>query len=154
MKTKILLLLAVGSLLLTNGFAQTNRPSRDVPMYNTISATSLLLTDTVTNTGTAVVRTRAMKGDANTTTIQAVALEISGTTAGTITLQGSLDGVNFKAIPTIDTQTSVTTATATDVGTPQVFTWRLNGSPYLWYQVSWTGTGTMVATLAARLMSH
>lgn len=144
---KILILFAL-AFSTVEGVAQQ---SQDVALYNSLGTN--LLTDTVTNTGTAVISTRRLPGHRNTTTITIVCTEISGTTGGTITIQGSIDGTNYKAIPTVDTQTSITTATALDVAS-QVFTWRLNGSPYLYYRVSWAGTGTMSATVAGRLMSH
>lgn len=109
--------------------------------------------DTVTNTGTGTLTSVRVNGPGDNVTIVVVCTKISGTVAGTITIQGSLDGTNYKAIPTVETQTSITTATALDVAS-QVFTWRLASSPYLYYRVSWTGSGTMAASFAAKLMKH
>lgn len=124
-------------------------------LYNALGTN--LMTDTVTNAGTGYVQVRTVNMLApklcNSTSFQVVLTEISGTTGGTVTLMGSLDGTNYKAIPTNDTQTSITTLTALDVAS-QVFTWRLAGSPYPYYRVSWTGTGTMSATVAARLFRN
>lgn len=110
-----------------------------------------IFSDTVTNTNTNYLTSYAQtRTQVNTTAFVVVVTKISGTVAGTITLQGSLDGTNFKAIPTVDTQTSVTTVTAADASA--VYTWRINGSPYTYYRVSWTGAGTMAASFTARLI--
>ena len=143
--------MAMIALLLMAGISGYAQTSVDVTLKNYQYTT--LLTDTVTNTGVGAVTSARISGPAQGVTIAVVLTEISGTTAGTLTLQGSLDGTNFKAIPTEETQTSIATATALDVAS-QVFTWRIKNSPYLYYRVSWTGTGTMSATIAGRLMKH
>jgi len=123
-------------------------------LRNSLGTASVpILSDTVTNTGTGTLSSIRVNGPGDNVTIVVTCTEISGTTAGTITIQGSLDGTNYKAIPTNETQTSITTATALDVAS-QVFTWRLASSPYLYYRVSWTGSGTMAASFAAKLMKH
>jgi len=106
--------------------------------------------DTVTNAGTGTVQCRILK-DLPTvnTTIQVNVTKISGSVGGTISLQGSLDGTNWKALNTAETQTALATVTATDA--TNVYHWRLNGSPFLYYRVSWTGTGTMSASFSAQL---
>lgn len=106
--------------------------------------------DTVTNTGTVYLTTpRISNAPATSTTIWVAVTKISGTVGGTITLQGSLDGTNFKAINTVDTQTALATITATDAS--NTYHWRLAGSPFLYYRVSWTGTGTMAASFRAQI---
>lgn len=105
-------------------------------------------TDTVTNTGVGFLSV-SIPGNAERVSFQVVVTEISGTIAGTITVQGSLDGTNYKAIPTLDTQTSITTATALDVAS-QVFVWRLSAHSFPYYRISHTGTGTMAATIAGK----
>lgn len=109
-----------------------------------------LTLDTVTNSGTAYLTTRALKADlVHRTTIQVNVTKISGTVGGTISLLGSLDGTNFKALNTVETQTALATITATDA--TNVYHWRLTGGPFLYYRVSWTGTGTMSASLSAKV---
>ena len=106
--------------------------------------------DTVTNTGTVYLTTpRISNAPPTSTTIWVAVTKISGTVGGTITLQGSLDGTNFKAINTVDTQTALATITATDAS--NTYHWRLAGSPFLYYRVSWTGTGTMAASFRAQI---
>ena len=109
-----------------------------------------LTTDTVTNTATAYVTTRVLANrQVVSTTIQIVVTKISGTVGGTITLQGSIDGTNFKALNTPNTQTAMATITAADA--TAIYHYWLAGCPYQYYRVSWTGTGTMSATVAAKL---
>lgn len=109
-----------------------------------------LTVDTVTNTGTSYVTTRALKADFTAhTTVQVNVTKISGTVGGTISLQGSLDGVNFKALNTLDTQTALATITATDA--TNSYHWRVTGGSFLYYRVSWTGTGTMAASFSAKI---
>lgn len=109
-------------------------------------------TDTVTNTGTGIVQFDPVSGGGNSTTIVVRVTKISGTVGGTITLQGSLDGTNFKALNTPNTVTALATITATDA--TNTYHWILLGSPFRHYRISWTGTGTMSATLDGDLLKH
>lgn len=110
-----------------------------------------LSTDTVTNTATVYLQSpRVEAAAATSTTIWIAVTKISGTVGGTITLQGSLDGTNFKAINTVDTQTALATITATDA--TNTYHYRLAGSPFMYYRVSWTGTGTMSASFSAKIL--
>lgn len=115
-----------------------------------------LNSDTVTNTATIYLSTAVRVSSSNsamqTTTVQVNVTKISGTVGGTISLLGSLDGTNYKALNTAETQTALATITATDAS--NVYHWRLNGSPFLYYRVSWTGTGTMSASFTAKLVKH
>jgi hypothetical protein len=107
-----------------------------------------ITSDTVVNTATIYLQSPAMTPAAATsTTIWIAVTKISGTVGGTITLQGSLDGTNFKAINTVDTQTALATITATDAS--NTYHYRLAASPFPYYRVSWTGTGTMSASFRA-----
>lgn len=109
--------------------------------------------DSVTNTGTAYLSTTAqLKSGVTSLAIQVVATKLSGTVAGTISLLGSVDGVNFKAATVAEASTAIPTWTATDVAS-QTFIWRLAASPYTYYRVSWTGTGTMLATQTATIIT-
>lgn len=148
MKIKLIGLLLVAFL----GIAATSQ-AQLATFYNSLGTN--LLTDTVTNTGVGVVSTTTALSstqDYDGTTIQVVVTKISGTVGGTISLQGSLDGTNWKALNTAETQTALATITAADASAQ--YHWRLNGSPFLYYRISWTGTGTMAATVAAKLYRH
>jgi hypothetical protein len=106
----------------------------------------------VTNGETGVLQIRN-GGAANSTSIVVVVTKTSGTVAGTITLQVSLDGTTWKAMNTPSTATALATFTATDVATNS-FHWWFLGNPFPYYRVSWTGTGTMVATASAKILSR
>jgi hypothetical protein len=137
---KLLLSLAILTIVVCAS-AQENLKS----VYN-------LNSDTVTNTGTVYLTSPRLAGAKETTTIQVNVTKISGTVGGTISLMGSLDGTNFKALNTAETQTALATVTATDAS--NVYHWRLNGNPFLYYRVSWTGTGTMSASFTAKVLSR
>jgi hypothetical protein len=111
-----------------------------------------LTSDTVTNTGVVYLTSPRMVGAKETTTVQVNVTKISGTVGGTISLQGSVDGTNFKALNTAETQTALATITATDA--TNVYHWRLTGNPFLYYRVSWTGTGTMAASFTASVLQR
>lgn len=113
---------------------------------------STTVVDTVTNTGTGVLYTKSRVNGPGTVSLQVTVTKVSGTVAGSITVLGSLDGLTFKAISTRETQTAVTAITATDASNTYLV--RLTDSPFLWYAVSWTGTGTMVATFTGKIMKH
>lgn len=109
-----------------------------------------LTRDTVTNAATIYLTSPTLiAAPATSTTIWIAVTKISGTVGGTITLQGSLDGTNYKAINTVDTQTAEATITATDAS--NTYHYRLAGSPFPYYRVSWTGTGTMSASFTAQI---
>jgi K+-sensing histidine kinase KdpD len=106
--------------------------------------------DTVTNTATIYLQSPALSSaPATTTTVWVSVTKISGTVGGTITLQGSLDGTTYKAINTVGTQTALATITATDAS--NTYHWILQGSPFTYYRVSWTGTGTMAASFTSQI---
>jgi len=104
----------------------------------------------VTNTGTATV-TSTILNSYETATIQAVFTKTSGTLGGTATLQASLDGTNYATVATAATVAGAATYTVTDVASQSVI-FIINGAPYKYYRVSWTGTGTMVGTIAAYIL--
>jgi hypothetical protein len=117
----------------------------------TFKSTYSLASDTTVDAGTTYLTSPAIPGPGKTT-IQVVVTKISGTVGGTISLQGSLDGTNFKALTTEETQTALATITATDAS--NVYAWRLSGNPFTYYRVSWTGTGTMSASFTAKSITH
>ena len=141
----------------TLGNPSSNKHS-SITMLSDISLGS----DTATNSGTSYVQTR-VRGWYNTISIQAVATKISGTAAGTLTLQGSLDGTNFVTVP-INYLFDVTgqepykvdgTATLTVLNqttTTKIFT--IIGSPFQYYRLSHTGTGTMAVRLRGYMLTN
>ena len=123
--------------------------AQDVTMRNA-SASS---TETITNGGTGIL-TGTVRGHKNTVTVQVTITKTSGTVAGTLTLQGSLDNVSYKAalLPN-GVSTAVNTYTATDVAS-QTFIWQLDKNAYNYWRISYTGSGTMVATMTGVLLAH
>lgn len=119
-----------------------------------VQADPLKTVDTVTNTATAYVSTprKVAGGTSASTTVWVTVTKISGTVGGTISLLGSIDGTNYKAINTMGTQTAMATITATDAS--NAYHWYLTGSPFTYYRVSWTGTGTMSASFTAKLLAR
>lgn len=79
----------------------------------------------------------------NTVTIQSVVTKISGTVAGTVTLQGSIDGTNYVTVNS--SYADVTSYSPTDVATSSKL-FVVTGSPYRYYRLSYTGAGTMSAS--------
>jgi hypothetical protein len=117
--------------------------------------------DTVTNTGTKNLTAAKVTLHYRTVSIGITVTKVSGTLAGTITLQGSIDGVNYATIPTayIETpasQTPYTTGGAATFTVPnytaptKIFT--IIGSPYVYYRASYTGSGTMVGTIKGNIL--
>lgn len=144
---KLLLVISLMCFAL-GAYAQIFVPQSAVLKVGGTGVDSLL----VTNTGTSFIYARA-SGPANSATIQFVAHKVAGTVAGTVTLMGSVDGVHFKPALAAEVSTAIPTFTATDVAT-QSYIWRLNGSPYPYYGISWTGTGTMTAYFRGRVVTH
>ena len=104
----------------------------------------------VTNTAT-VACSLQVKTSNNTVTVQAVVAKTSGTIAGTVTLQGSVDGVNYETVPVSLVAGGASTYTATDLAL-QAKTFVITGSPFLYYKLSYTGSGTMVGTLSGYVL--
>lgn len=100
--------------------------------------------DTVTNAETEYL-TVTLKGTYDVVTIQYVCNKLSGTVAGTATLQASLDNTNFIDLDTV-TNTNVSAQTF-------IFnTSTTSPSRYLYYRVKCTGTGTMAARVYAYVL--
>jgi hypothetical protein len=129
--------------IVTASFTESKAQSKTMLSVYSLSS------DTVTNTGTVYLTARGAQQNTSYTTVQVVVTKISGIVGGTISLQGSVDGTSYKALNTAETQTALATITATD--TSNVYHWRLNGNPFQYYRVSWTGTGTMAASFTAQL---
>lgn len=96
--------------------------------------------DTVTNSGTASKVIRLTAGYAGIA-IQAKATEISGTSAGTIKVQGSLDGTNFTDIGSAYTVTDVAS---------QSTMFYVSAPVPVYVRVLQTGSGTMSSVLTVR----
>ena len=118
-----------------------------------VSAQSFTMTGNdvvVTNTAT-VACSLKVSNAYNAVTVQAVVTKTSGTIAGTVTLQGSVDGVNYETVPVSLVAGGASTYTATDLAL-QAKTFVITGSPFLYYKLSYTGSGTMVGSLAGFIL--
>lgn len=142
MKKLIFLLAAIVFLIGATAFNSNAQVSLKSP-YS-------LTSDTVTNTGTAYLSTSYLQPSGAPTLIWVAVTKISGTVGGTISLQGSIDGTNWKALNTPDSQTALATITATDA--TNTYHWRLAHSHFTYYRVTWTGTGTMSASFTAKIL--
>jgi hypothetical protein len=107
-------------------------------MTSNVSLTS----DTTTDTGVSYVGL-GVTNWYNTVTIQSVVTKISGTVAGTVTLQGSIDGTNYVTVNS--SYADVTSYSPTNVATSSKL-FVVTGSPYRYYRLSYTGAGTMAAS--------
>lgn len=110
-------------------------------------------TATITNAATVTLTSPAVASGAASAYIQVNITETSGTTAGTITLVGSVDGTNWVALTDATSVPTITTKTATDVAS-QNFFWNIPRNPCRFYRVSWVGTGTMVDTFTAQMTTR
>jgi len=107
-------------------------------MKSNVSLTS----DTTDNTGVSYVGLGVEKWYERVT-IQSVVTKISGTVAGTVTLQGSIDGTNYVTVNS--SYADVTSYSPANVATSSKL-FVVTGSPYRYYRLSYTGAGTMSAS--------
>jgi len=135
---KILFILSMFLLIASASHAQTG-------IFAMTGANTLAL-DTVTNTATKYMSGTA-KGYMKTVAVQVTFTKISGTLAGSATLQASVDGVSFYPVP------GAGTFTLTDVAS-QGAVWSVIDSPYQFYRVSITGSGTMAASFSGQLLNR
>ena len=98
----------------------------------------ILTGDTIVNTGT-TSKVLKFTGAYSGTTLQVNVSLVSGTGAGTLTLSGSLDGVNYKTIGSAYTITNTATQAAQFTVTAPLPTF---------IKVSGVGSGTEVAALS------
>lgn len=143
-----------------NGYILTNSLG-GTASASVLKSTYNLALDTVTNTGTKTLTGRITL-PYKTVSVGITVTKVSGTLAGTVTLQGSIDGVNYATVPTayIETVTSqapytvtgAATFTVPDYSAPtKIFT--INGSRFIYYRLSYTGSGTMVGTIKGYLFT-
>lgn len=136
---KKLILLAVAFLGFAT-FAQTTA----ISMLGSSGSTS----DTVTNTSTEYLTIKTT-GNVSVYSFQFVGTKISGTVGGTVTLQSSVDGVNYTdvdaSLTTIDSYTNTNVTTNTYITT-------VSRPAFLWYRFKVVGTGTMVQRIQGYLV--
>lgn len=101
--------------------------------------------DTVVNAATKNLDL-TLSGSFANVAIQVVVLKISGTVAGTVTLQASLDGTTFINIGA-DVLTNSNQTTNTHF-------WNVAPSPYLYYRLACVGSGTMSASVRGYVLGR
>lgn len=126
--------------------ADTKDSHSTITMLSDISASS----DTVTNSASGYVQYQVKNGY-STVSLQVVVSKISGTAGGTVTLQGSNDGVNYV---TVDTSYSDAQTLSVSNITTNTKIFVVTGSPYSYYRLSYTGTGTMACRLQGYLLAN
>lgn len=132
------------------GYLLANNPGGTTHGVMNLLSVYSKTSDTVTNAATNYVQIQAKYGY-NSLTIQPVVTKISGTAAGTVTLQGSNDGVNYVTVNTSYIAGASATMTVTNVTTStRLFV--VTGSPYEYYRLSYTGSGTMSCSLKGYLV--
>lgn len=94
--------------------------------------------DTLTNAATRDLTLR-VPGSNNVLTFQLNVKKLSGTTAGTAFVQGSLDGVNYFTLSGTDTLTMA--------NSDNYKSWVLPRSNFLYYRIRVVGTGTQSTQL-------
>jgi hypothetical protein len=139
----------IGALVAIIALSTIQSKAQEKSLYSPYSLSS----DTVTNAGTAYLTARTPSNkSSDRVTVQVVVTKISGTVGGTISLLGSIDGSNFVALNTEETQTALATKTAADAS--GTYHWRLKSNDFTYYRVSWTGTGTMSASFTAQILAR
>lgn len=108
-------------------------------------ATMTLSDDTLVNAVTEYA-TLQLNEPADLLSISYVLTKVSGTVAGTVLAQGSIDGTNYVNIST-DTLTLANAAT-------NVHIWTFVKSPYKYYRTKAATTGTQVSVQAAKLYTR
>lgn len=144
---KKFLFLFLGLFVLFSVSVQAQAPTAPKISYavvkNALSSPTHAVTDTITNT--TVAYQYAIVGGSNTSvTFQSLFTKVTGTPAGTISLQGSIDGVNWS--------TTIGTAfTLTDVST-QVASFVVSPSYYQYYRIVVTPSGTQSSRIATKVL--
>jgi len=129
------------SITLTGYFVGSGQ--RMSKVAKTMLSSYSLTSDTITDTGSGYVAITIDKYWEKVS-FQPVVTKLSGTAAGTVTLQGSNDGTNFVTVNS--SYVSATTMTVTNVTTSTALL-TVTSSPYKYYRLSYTGSGTMSCTL-------
>jgi hypothetical protein len=91
------------------------------------------VTDTNTNVETRYITTTLLPSNSGNMTFQYVGSKVSGTVAGVVKLQGSLDGVNY--LPEPDTLALTDVATNTKI-------WDITGKKRIKWRIAVTTSGT------------
>jgi len=140
-------LLFVGLFALFSLNVQAQAPTGPKVTYSAVgqalSIPTHAATDTVTNT-TVLYQYAILQGSNIHATFQSLFTKVTGTPAGTIVLQGSIDGVNWSG-------TLGSSFTITDVAT-QVATFTVVPSQYQYYRIVVTPSGTQSSRINTKVL--
>lgn len=108
--------------------------------------------DTITNTGTKYNTLKVGETANAFVTIQTNITKLSGTVGGTITIEGSLDGVYYKLLDTNLTVNATVSQTPSNTAGTVSYDWHITNNTFQYYRVKYTGTGTMSAKMSSLLL--
>jgi len=108
--------------------------------------------DTNTNAET-VTLTKAITGSFAVISVQAVVTKLSGTAAGNIVLQGTVNGTNYVTITDLCQPSANDTFTLSNV-TTQSCMWTITPSKYIGYRLSVTTSGTVSARIQGTVIAR
>lgn len=134
---KLIFLLSLFAVCFTVQAQQSSFPVKTVLLTTTSYGNRL---DTVNNTASKVTTPVAVSGWHVGISAQVVVTKISGTVGGSIGLYGSVDGTNWSLVGSAQTPTDTTANYSFNT---------VIGWPY--YQLKYTGTGTMSASIKSSL---
>lgn len=142
---KKLLFLSLITALLFIGTGALERAKAQAPVTMTTTGHGNAL-DTVTNTATVVTTPFRASTFRTGLVVQLNTLKISGTVAGTLGLYGSLDQSSPTHWSLIGSATSVTDASKNyRIATTE---------KWYYFQIQWTGTGTMAVSMAGKYWTY
>ena len=141
MKKLLFALLVLGA---TFANAQAPTGPAITNLGNMLSTPTHATTDTITNT-TVKAQYAIVKGVNQHVTVQCTLTKISGTVAGTVKLQGSIDGVVYNDVP------GAGTFTLTDVASQNCAFYSIP-SIYQYYKILVTPSGTQSTKIVSRCL--
>lgn len=136
------------SITLTGYFVGAGQ--RMAKVNKTMLSSYSLNSDTITNSGSGYVGFTLDKYYEKVA-FQPVVTKLSGTAGGTVTLQVSNDGTNYVTIAS--GYVSAATMSVSNVTTNTAIL-TVTSSPYRYYRLSYTGSGTMSCTLSGYLSAN
>lgn len=144
MKKYIFLIVAALTMVATVTQAQR----ANIPVTAALSSTYSKVTDTVTSTAAHYMVSSILPATLKITAV-ATFTELTGTTSGTATIEGSLDGTSWHPLLVNGTTTAQPSYTVTDVAS-QVTSWDLIYLDDRYLRVKVVGGGTTSYTVAVK----
>jgi len=107
-----------------------------------------LASGTLTNTATLNSPVITCTSSYNSVTILVKATNVSGTTAGTSILKGSVDGISYVTINNADGLVKGYPNDTLTIANGAIWNMVVQDAPWKYYQISTTGTNTQVTTIS------